>query len=148
MSSASTSATTSLPTYGAPLSLDLAREVMAAAEQEAARQHWPMVISIIDSTGHLVMAHRMDHAQYGSIEVAQLKAQTALNFRRPTRLLEQAVEQGGLGLRLLSVPGVVTMEGGLPLMVEGRIVGAIGVSGMQSTQDAQVAAAGQGALKA
>ncbi|WP_097459039.1 GlcG/HbpS family heme-binding protein [Mangrovitalea sediminis] len=146
MSSLATPPVEPLPRYGNPLSLDQARQVMAAAEQEAACQQWPMVITIVDSTGHLVMVHRLEHAQYGSIKVSQLKAQTALDFRRPTRLLEQAVEQGGLGLRLLSVPGVVALEGGLPLIAGGLIVGAIGVSGMQSTQDAQVAMAGAAAL--
>lgn len=132
--------------YGPPISLERAKQVMAAAEAEALRQQWPMVIAIVDSTGHLVMLHRLDQAQYASVRIAQAKAETALNFRRPTKVFEEAVAAGGLGLRLLSAPDVLTLEGGLPLVVDGAVVGAIGVSGMQSTQDAQVAMAGVRAL--
>ena len=134
------------PPYGPPLSLAEAKRVMAAAEAEASRHNWPMVIAIVDSTGHLVMLHRLDQAQFGSIPIAQKKAETALNFRRSTKVFEDAVAAGGLGLRLLSTPNLLPLEGGLPLLVNGAVVGAIGTSGMQSTQDAQVASAGAKAL--
>jgi glc operon protein GlcG len=130
------------PPYGPPLSLEDAKRVMAAAEDEAARHGWPMVIAIVDSTGHLVMLHRLDQAQFGSIPIAQQKAETALNFRRPTKVFEDAIAAGGLGLRLLGTGNLLPLDGGLPLLVEGAVVGAIGASGMQSTQDAQVALAG------
>jgi len=130
------------PPYGPPISLRDAKRVMEAAEAEANRQGWPMVIAIVDSTGHLVMLHRLDQAQYGSVPIAQQKAETALNFRRSTKVFEDAVAAGGLGLRLLSTANLMPLEGGLPLMANGAIVGAIGASGMQSTQDGQVAAAG------
>ena len=132
--------------YGPPISLRLAKEVAAAAEEAAIENGWSMVIAIVDSTGHLVVLHKMDHAQFGSVEIAQSKACTAVNFKRPTKLFEDAVASGGLGLRLLAMPGLCPLEGGLPLVHEGRLVGAIGVSGAQSTQDGIVALAGARAI--
>lgn len=134
--------------YGPPVSLDLARRIMAAAEAEAAANRWPMVIAIVDSGGHLVMLHRLDQAQHGSLVLARLKAETAVNFKRPTRMFEDALSAGGFGLRVLSMPNVSALEGGLPLIVDGQVVGAIGVSGMQPAQDVQVAAAGVAAVSA
>jgi glc operon protein GlcG len=134
------------PNYGTPISLAMAKQVMLAAEADAARNAWPMVIAIVDSTGHLVMLQRMEQAQYGSIAIAQLKAETALNFRRPTKVFEDAIAAGGQGLRIVSMPNVLALEGGLPILVDGNVIGAIGVSGMQSGQDAQVARAGLDAL--
>ena len=128
--------------YGDPISLDRAKAVMEAAEAEAAREGWPMVIAIVDCAANLVMLHRMDQAQLGSIVVAQQKAETAVKFRRPTRVFQDRIEQGGLGLRLLGMPNILPLEGGLPLILDGNIVGGIGVSGMNSEQDAQVARAG------
>lgn len=133
--------------YGPPLSLDLAKRIMASAEAEAVANHWPMVIAIVDSGGHLVMLHRLDQAQHGSTSVAKFKAETSVNFRRPTKIFEETLASGGQGLRILSMNNLIALEGGLPLIVGGQVVGAIGVSGMQSTQDAQVAAAGASAVK-
>ena len=135
------------PKYGAPISLEVAKLVMAAAEAEALANQWPMTIAIVDSGGHLVAFHRMDQTNLGSVSVAQTKAQTAVYFRRPTKVFEEVVAGGGLGLRLLSTAGHCAIEGGLPLLVGGEVIGAIGVSGMQSGQDAQVAAAGANALQ-
>jgi uncharacterized protein GlcG (DUF336 family) len=132
--------------YGAPITLDQARAVMAAAEVEAAAHDWPMVIAIVGSGGQLVMLHALDQAQHGSVPVAQGKAETAVNFRRPSKLFEDAVASGSLGLRLLGMHNLLPLDGGLPLIADGCVIGAIGVSGMQSTQDAQVAAAGAAAL--
>jgi len=134
------------PRYGSPIPLALAKRVMEAAEAEANRQGWPVVIAVVDSTGHLVLLHRLDQAQYASNTIAVLKAETAVNIRRPTKVFEDMIAAGGVGLRLLSAPNIAALEGGLPLMVRGEIVGAIGVSGMQSAQDAQVARAGVDAL--
>jgi len=134
------------PRYGSPIPLALAKRVMEAAEAEANRQGWPVVIAVVDSTGHLVLLHGLDQAQYASNTIAVLKAETAVNFRRPTKVFEDMIAAGGVGLRLLSAPNIAALEGGLPLMVRGEIVGAIGVSGMQSAQDAQVARAGVDAL--
>jgi glc operon protein GlcG len=133
------------PPYGPPLSLALAKRVMAAAEAEANANGWPMVIAILDSTGHLAMLHRLDQANLGAVALAQRKAQTAIDFRRPTKIYEDMIGAGGL--RLLSVAAeLIALEGGVPLVAAGQVVGAIGVSGMQSFQDGQVATAGARAL--
>jgi len=134
------------PRYGAPITLVRAGAVMAAAEAEAIANDWPMVIAIVGSGGHLVMLHALDQAQHASVAVAQAKAETAVNFRRPSKLFEDAVASGSLGLRLLGLSNLMPLDGGLPLLIDGCVVGAIGVSGMQSTQDAQVAAAGAATL--
>jgi uncharacterized protein GlcG (DUF336 family) len=128
--------------YGEPISLEAAKKVMTAAEAEAAKNKWGMAIAILDSTGHLVMLHRMENTQYGSIAVAEDKARTALDFRRPSKVFEDLVAQGGIGLRTLGLRGATPLEGGLPLIVGGKIIGAIGVSGATAVQDGQVAKAG------
>jgi uncharacterized protein GlcG (DUF336 family) len=115
---------------------------MAAAEAECDAHGWPMVIAIVDSGGNLVMLHALDQAQHGSLEIAQRKAATAVNFRRPSKAFEDIVAGGGSGLRILSMPNVTALEGGVPILVDGQVIGAIGVSGMRSDQDAQVAYAG------
>lgn len=136
----------SLLPYGAPISLARAQRVMGAAMAECERQAWPMVIAIVDNWGHLVLLQRMDQAQHGSVEIARAKAETAALFRRPTKLFEDGLAAGGQGLRILSMPHVIAVEGGIPLILEGQVIGAIGVSGMRSGQDAQVAEAGAAAL--
>ena len=132
--------------YGAPITLNEAKQVMAGAEAEAVLNGWPLVIAIVDSGGNLVMLHRADHTQYGSIEIAQLKAATAVKFKRPTKAFQDLVQTGGVHMRLLAMPNMLPLEGGIPLLRGGKIVGAIGVSGMQPGQDAQVAEAGAAAL--
>jgi glc operon protein GlcG len=134
--------------YGFPISLDAAKKVMAAAEAEAMKNNWPMAIVILDSTGHPVMLHRLDNTQYGSIRVAEDKAQTALDFRRPSKVFEDLVAQGGLGMRTLGLRGATPIEGGFPITVDGKIVGAIGASGGTAPQDGQVAKAGVDAATA
>src|SRR5438067_10602431 len=133
--------------YGSPISLDAAKKVMAAAEAEATKNNWPMAIVILDSTGHPVMLHRLDNTQYGSIRVAEDKAQTALDFRRPSKVFEDLVAQGGIGMRTLGLRGATPLEGGVPIIVDEKIIGAIGVSGAAGTQDGQVAKAGAAAAK-
>jgi glc operon protein GlcG len=132
--------------YGAAITLDEAKRVMAAAEAEANRNQWPMVIAIVDTAGRLVMFHRMDQAQNGSIVIAPEKARTAVDFKRPTKAIQDAIAQGGVHLRLLSAPNALAMEGGVPIIRNGEIIGGIGVSGMSSDQDAQVAEAGIAAV--
>lgn len=134
--------------YSDRFSLADARRVARAAEEEAIRHGWPMVIAVVDSGGHLMLQQRLDGAQLGSNEVARQKAETAVRFRRPTCVFEDAVTQGGLHLRLLGMTNLVPLDGGIPLIREGAVVGAIGVSGMRSDQDAQVAQAGADALPA
>lgn len=121
---------------------------MAAAERKATEQSWPMVIAIMDSTGHLVLFERMDQAQLGSVEVAVAKAETAVKFRRPTKVFEDAIAGGGIGVRLATMRQIIALEGGIPLIENGQIVGSIGVSGMLSSQDAEVARAGAAVLAA
>ena len=132
--------------YGAPITLEAAKKAMAAAEAEAMKNNWPLAIVIVDSGGNLVMLHKLDNTQYGSIRVAEGKARTALDFRRPTKVFEDGLAAGGIGLRILSL-GVTAAEGGMPIIVDGKVVGAIGASGALSTQDAQAANAGADAVK-
>ncbi len=135
------------PEYGSPLSLAEGKRIVEAAEAQASLHGWAMVIAVLDSTGHLVVLHKMDHAQYGSIELAEAKARTATHFKRPTKLFEDTVASGGLGLRLLSAREFCLFEGGIPLLRDGKLVGAIGVSGARSDQDGLVALAGANALQ-
>jgi uncharacterized protein GlcG (DUF336 family) len=140
-------AQTTPPPYGPPIGIENARKVMAAAEAEAAKNNWAVVIAILDSGGHVVMLHRYDNVQLSSIEISQGKARTALMFKRPTKVLDDAISSGGAGLRFLSLKDIVPLEGGIPIVLDGKIVGAIGVSGVLSAQDAQIARAGIDALK-
>lgn len=133
--------------YGAPITLDLATKIVAAAEAEALAHGWPMVIAIVDTGSHLKLLRRMDNAQIGSIAVAQRKAETAASFKRSTKVFEELLAGGGAGLKMLSVADVCMIEGGLPIVKDGQIIGGIGVSGMASHQDAQVAVAGLGAIQ-
>lgn len=114
---------------------------VAAAEAEAVKNNWPMAIVILDSSGHMVMLHKLDNTQYGSIPVAEDKAHTALDYRRPSKVFEDLVAQGGIGVRTLGLRGATPLEGGVPILVDGKIIGAIGVSGGAGTQDGQVAKA-------
>ena len=102
--------------YGSPISLDAAKKAMAAAEAEAVKNNWPMAIVILDSTGHTVMIHKLDNTQYGSIRVAEDKAHTALDFRRPSKVFEDLVAQGGIGMRTLGLHGATPIEGGFPIL--------------------------------
>ncbi len=130
-----------LTPYGAPITLDRARTLIAAAEVEAKKQNWPVVIAIVDSGGHLVALARMDNTQLGSVEVAIQKATCSVLFRRPTKVFEDGLVAGGANNRVLKAPGVLPIEGGVPIVVDGRIIGAIGVSGVKPTEDGQVAQA-------
>jgi glc operon protein GlcG len=140
-------AQTAPPPYGPPIGIENARKAMNAAEGEATKNNWAVVIAIIDSGGHIVMLHRRDDVQLSSIELSQGKAKTALMFKRPSKVLDDAISGGGPGLRFLALKDIVPLEGGLPLVIDGKIVGAIGVSGVLSSQDAQIAKAGADALK-
>jgi glc operon protein GlcG len=128
--------------YGAPIGIEAAKRLMAAAEAEATKNNWTMAIVILDSTGHPVILERLDNTQYGSIAVAEDKARSALDYKRPTKVFEDLVAQGGIGLRTLALRGATPLEGGIPIIREGKIIGAIGVSGGTSAQDGQVAKAG------
>ena len=133
------------PSYGLAISLDTARKVMAAAEAEAKKNKVNLAISILDSSGHLVLAERMDNTQYASVKIAEEKALTAVNFRRPTKIFQDAIKNGATPL--LTFPGVLADMGGLPIIKDGKLIGAIGISGASSEMDEQVAQAAVAALK-
>jgi uncharacterized protein GlcG (DUF336 family) len=132
--------------YGTPINLEAALKVVAAAEAEAKKQNWPVAISVVDCAGFLVAFHRLDIPQLGSVEVSLEKAKTSALFRRATRTYEDTLAQGGANLKVLRAPAL-PIEGGLPIIRDGKIIGAIGVSGVKSTEDAQVARAGLAALE-
>ncbi len=129
-----------------PSRFDQAKKVMAAAEKKAKENQWNVVISIVDSGGHAVMLERLDGTQLASIRIADGKARTAVEFRRPTKALEDVIASGGAGLRYFTVPAVNLMEGGVPIVIDGKIVGGIGVSGVDSKDDARIAQAGADAV--
>lgn len=133
--------------YGPSIVADQARAVAAAAIAEARKNQWTMAIAIVDTAGDLVYFERMPDTQVGSVDVSIAKARSAARFKRPTKAFQEALAAGGEGLRLLSLQGAVPVEGGLPLMSGGRIIGAIGASGGTSQQDGVAAAAGAAALK-
>ena len=135
------------PPYGAPISLEQARKVIAAAEAEAQKNNFFVVITVVDTGGYVVATARLDNTQLGSIPVAEGKARTAVLYRRSSKVFEDAIAGGGIGLRVLGLQGAVPYEGGVPIIVDGKIIGAIGVSGMLPTQDGQVANAGASGLK-
>jgi uncharacterized protein GlcG (DUF336 family) len=128
------------------LSLADAKTMAAAARAEAERNNWNVVIAIVDDGGHLIYFERMDGTQKASCLVAQEKARTAILFKRPTVALEKVVADGRIAMTTL--PGATMVEGGLPIVYRDHFVGAIGVSGVQSSQDGQIAAAGLAALPA
>lgn len=133
--------------YGAPITLEQAKKAMVAAEAEARKNNWQVVISIVDGGGHLVMLQRLE-AQTGSIDIATGKATTSAALRRPTKAIEDGLAAGGAGLRILSVRSVTALQGGVPIILDGKIIGAIGVSGVLATQDEVVAMAGAAAVAA
>jgi glc operon protein GlcG len=135
------------PAYGLGISFDAAKKALAAAEAEAKKNNWPVAIAIVDSAGKLAAFSKIDNTQHASVDIAIGKAVTANDLRRPTKALQDVIAQGGGGLRLLAVPGLMPLEGGVPIVVDGKIIGAIGVSGVTSEQDAQVAMAGAAAAK-
>jgi glc operon protein GlcG len=122
------------------LTLAAAKQIAAAAHAEAKKNNWTMVIAIVDDGANLVYLERMDGAQIGSILVAQEKAVTAVRFKRPSKALEELVAGGRTAI--LKMPGATPIEGGVPIVVEGALIGGIGISGGTSAQDSQVAEAG------
>ena len=134
------------PLYGPPISADDAKKVAAAGLAEAKKNNFNMAVAVVDSTGHLVYFERMDTVQLGSIAIAQDKAMAAVNTRRSTKSVYDEMEKGGAGLRYLNLRGFVTSEGGELLMHDGKVIGAIGMSGGSGAQDGQCARAGVTAL--
>ncbi|MBI5890379.1 MAG: heme-binding protein [Nitrosomonadales bacterium] len=126
------------------LTLEDAKRVAAAAEAEARTNEWKVVIAVVDDGGHLLYLQRSHDTQFGSVETAIAKAHAAVAFQRPTKASEDAVLSGRL--IHLALPGVIPAEGGVPLLVEGVIVGGLGISGVRSFQDGQIAQSGTDAL--
>lgn len=126
------------------LTLDDAKRIASAAEAEAARNGWKVVIAVVDDGGHLLYLQRGHDTQFGSVETAIAKAHAAVAFQRPTKASEDAVLSGRL--IHLALPGVIPAEGGVPLVVDGIVIGGLGISGVRSFQDGQIAQAGADAL--
>ena len=133
--------------YGAPIGIEMAKKAAAAAIAEARKNNLLMAISIVDTAGNLVYFEKMDGTQTGSVTVSLDKARSAALFKRPTKAFQDIVAGGGEGLRILRLEGAVPVEGGVPIIAEGKIVGAVGASGGTSTQDGQCANAGAAAIK-
>ena len=132
------------PPYGRPITLAEAKIAVAAAEAEARKQGWSMVVVVVEPSGALVLSEKMDGAQYGSNDVARRKAETSANFRRPTSYFQEAVKGGTLNAIFT---GALAIDGGELLIVDGKIAGAIGVSGGSGAQDGAVARVAAAALK-
>ena len=133
--------------YGLSINLDTAKKIAASAITEARKNNWTMAVAVVDTGGNLVYFEKMDGTQTGSVRVAISKGRSAVLFKRPTKAFQDMVAAGGEGLRILRLEGAVPIEGGLPLLMDGKIVGAIGVSGGTSQQDGLVAKAGADTLK-
>lgn len=131
-----------LTPIGPSIGVELAKRVAAAAAGEAKRNNWFMAIAVVDPAGTLVYYEKADNTQNGSAVVAIQKARSSALYKRPTKAFQDAVAGGGMGVRILGLEGAVPLEGGLPIVVDGKLIGAIGVSGDLSEHDAQCAAAG------
>ena len=142
---ASTAAAQDRPPYGPEVKLDQAKKIAAAALAEAQRNKWRVATAIVDNHGLLVYFEKMDDTQTAGVEIAIEKARTAAMFRRPTKVMEEAINKGRVSA--LAFPGATPIEGGIPIMADGRVIGGVGVSGVNADQDAQVAQAGLNALK-
>lgn len=133
--------------YGASIGIDSARKVATAATAEARKNNWTMAIAIVDPSGELVFFEKLDGTQAASVNIAVDKARSSARFKRPTKALQDTLASGGAGLRMLALDGAVPVEGGVPIVIDGKIVGAIGVSGGTSEQDGVVASAGAASVK-
>jgi uncharacterized protein GlcG (DUF336 family) len=133
--------------YGPPISVENAKKAAAAALAEAVKNHWAMAIAVVDPNGTLIYYEKMDNTQLGSANVAIDKARSAALYKRPTKAFQDALATGGAGLRVMALRDAIPVEGGVPLVMDGKIVGAIGVSGAQSDQDGQCATAGASLIK-
>ena len=133
--------------YGAPVSLADAKKAAAVAVAEAQKNKWTIAVAVVDPNGTLIYYEKLDNTQIGSAKVAVEKATSSAIYKRPTKAFEDALAAGGNGLRTLGLDGAVPLEGGIPLIMDGKIVGGIGVSGAKSSEDAICAKAGADTLK-
>jgi uncharacterized protein GlcG (DUF336 family) len=136
-----------LPPYGRSITLAEAKQAATAALAPAKQHGWTMVVAIVDAGGHLVYLEKLDQTQVGSVRVAEQKARSAAIYKRPTKMLQDVLARGGDGLRVLRLDGAIPVEGGVPLLVGGELVGALGVSGGSSAEDEVCAEAGAAALR-
>jgi uncharacterized protein GlcG (DUF336 family) len=136
-----------VPQYGANVTFEQAKKAGAAAEAEARKNNWPVAIAVVDTAGNLVHFSKLDGTQTASVMVAQDKAVSAAIYRRPTKVFQDGLAGGGAGLRILHLRGATAVEGGVPILADGKVIGAVGVSGVNADQDAQVAKAGADAAK-
>ena len=132
--------------YGLPIGLEVAKRVVAGAVAEAQKNGWKMAVAVVDPGGYLVYFERINDTQLGSPDLAIEKARTAALFRRPTKVFQDQLAAGGEGLRILALRGVTPVEGGVPIVVDGKLIGAVGASGGTAAQDGQVATAGAASL--
>ena len=136
-----------LTPIGPPVNVETAKKAAAAALAEARKNNWLMAVAVVDPNGTLVYYEKMDNTQLGSADVCIDKARSAALFKRPTKAFQEAIAGGGAGLRVFALRGAVPVEGGVPLEMNGKLVGAIGLSGGQSNEDGQCATAGANAIK-
>src|SRR6185312_4009845 len=133
--------------YGPPVGVEAAKKAAAAALAEAVKNKWNMAVAVVDPNGTLIYYEKMDNTQIGSAKVSINKAKSAALYKRPTKALQDALASGGAGLRVLGLEDAVPVEGGVPLVSEGKIIGAIGVSGDTSEHDGVCAQAGAATIK-
>ena len=136
-----------VPQYGNSVNLEQAKKAIAAGQAEARKNGWPVAIAILDTSGNLVAYEKMDNTQTASIQVAIDKGKSAAIYRRPTKVFEDIVAKGGAGLRVMNLRDASVVDGGLPIVVDGKVIGGIGGSGVAGDQDGVVAKAGADALK-
>ena len=135
------------PMYGPSITLETAKKAVEAAMAEAKKNGWFMAVTAVSIGGNIVHAHKLDGTQFASIQIAQHKAKAAATFRRPTKVFEDRVAQGGAGIAVLSLDGIIASEGGLPIMKDGKIIGAMGCSGGTGQQDGVACKAGVDAVQ-
>ena len=133
--------------YGPPITVENARKAAAAALAEAVKNHWTMAVAIVDPSGTLVYYEKMDNTQLGSANVSINKARSAALYKRPSKAFQDSLASGGAGMRVLGLEGAVPVEGGVPILSDGKIIGAIGVSGDTSDHDGVCATAGAAVIK-
>jgi uncharacterized protein GlcG (DUF336 family) len=135
-----------VPQYGTEINLEQAKKAIAAGQEEARKNSWPVAIAVVDNHGFLVAFEKMDNTQTASVQVSIDKAISSAMYRRPTKAFQDGVAGGGAGLRALNLRGASVVEGGMPIIVGGKIVGGVGVSGVNADQDGMVAKAAASAL--
>jgi glc operon protein GlcG len=135
-----------MPSYGPPITTDQAKKVASVALAHARANGWTMAAAVVDPNGTLVYFEKIDDTQHASAEIAVDKARSAAMFKRPTKTFQDSVEKGGIGLRVMMLRGAMPVEGGVPIVIDGKIVGGLGISGGTAEQDGQCAKAATDAL--